>query len=714
MPRARWVLGRRWRSQSNAARAVGFGAALAEPVKRRALGGFWGGAGGASQTPRARWVSGRRWRSQSNAARSVGSGRRWRSQSNAARWVGLGAALAEPVECCARYISGMRLLTLLLLAAFAKTLYAQYEAPPLQNAFLRPHTSLNGDWRYLVDRYEAYFYDFVRVPFDSSALGRTDFAALDARARDRTERLEYGFDEAASLAVPGDWNSQSERLFYYEGTVWYRRLFPGPRRAAGERVLLRFGAANYRADVYVNGRKAGMHEGGFTPFQFDVTALLRGGDSLNSLVVRVDNQRHREAVPTDVTDWWNYGGLTRDVGLYVLPATYITDYQIQLADSATLAGFVQLHGPERAGRSVRVESRELGFGVSLTTDAEGRAGFRESVTVARPWSPDDPHRYGFTIASGADRTVDRIGLRTIGTRGTTLLLNGEPIFLRGISCHEENPLRGGRANGPDDARLLIGWAQELGCNFMRLAHYPHNEYMPRLADSLGVLLWEEIPVYWTIAWGNPATYANAERQLTELVSRDRNRAAVIIWSMANETPDTPERLAFLRKLATRARALDGTRLISAALFKANVGPQQYEVTDPFAVYVDVVSFNEYIGWYEGTPAALAGARFGFRQNKPVIVSEFGGGAKAGFHGDSLTRWSEEYQDWMYRETLKLVERTPEVAGMTPWILADFRSPRRNLPRIQDGWNRKGLIGESGARKLAFGTLREWYRGKAGE
>ena len=597
---------------------------------------------------------------------------------------------------------------LLLLAVAAP---AQAPAPPLANAFARPHVDLNGDWRTLVDRYEAYFYDFVRVPFDSIENPYKDFAALDLAPRDRTERLEYGFDGAPVLAVPGDWNSQRPELLYYEGSVWYRRRFATPTAGRGERYYLRFGAANYRADVYVNGRKAGVHVGGFTPFGFDVSALLNPPGEDNSLVVRVDNQREVSGVPTDVTDWWNYGGLTRDVGLYVIPATYLTDYHLQLSSPDTLAGFVQLHGERVGGHAVRIRAPELGLDLRLTTDATGSVSFAERLTGVRYWSPADPYRYAFTVEAGDDATTEQIGLRTITTRGTELLLNGEPLFLRGICAHEENALRGGRATGYDDALLLLQRARELNANFMRLAHYPHNEYMPRLADSLGVLLWEEIPVYWTIDWDNPDTYVNAENQLAELIRRDRNRAAVIIWSMANETPDTPERLTFLRALADTARGLDDTRLISAALFKENVGPQQYEVVDPFAEYADVVSFNEYIGWYEGTPAALDGARFSFRQNKPVIISEFGAGAKEGLRGDSLTRWSEDYQDWLYRETLELIDRTPEVAGFTPWILVDFRSPRRNLPGIQDGWNRKGLIGEKGRRKLAFRRLQRYYAAK---
>src|SRR5882724_8874543 len=156
-----------------------------------------------------------------------------------------------------------------------------------------------------------------------------------------------------------------------------------------------------------------------------------------------------------------------------------------------------------------------------------------------------------------------MGFRTVETRGMDILINGKSVFLRGISLHEEDPLRGGRACTEAEARLLLGWARDLGCNYVRLAHYPHSEYMARVADEMGLLLWEEVPVYWTIHWADPATYANAEGQLTELINRDRNRASVIIWSMANETPISPERTAFLGKLVTCARALDPTRLISA-------------------------------------------------------------------------------------------------------------------------------------------------------
>ena len=605
----------------------------------------------------------------------------------------------------------MRLL-LLVCCLFGTALAAQ-EMPLLHNAYLRPSTSLDGDWRYLVDRYEMFYYNFWREPYDSidGPPGR-DAAFLDERPKDKSDRLEYGFDEAASLAVPGDWNSQDPRLHYYEGSVMYRRRFDDPRTARGDRLLLYFGAANYRADVYVNGQKVGTHFGGFTPFNFDITDYVKATD--NSLVVRVDNQRDPAAVPTDVTDWWNYGGLTRSVQLLAVPPTYIGDYMLQLQpdDGQRLVGYVELRGPDRSGQTVAIESPDLQLSFSGLTDSTGRLAINILLGEVRRWSPDDPYRYTFRVRTGRDVVTDRIGLRTVETRGSEILLNGEPIFLRGICAHDENPIKGGRANTIDDARLLLGWAKDLNANFMRLAHYPHQEHLPRLAEEMGMLLWEEIPVYWTIDWDNPATYDAAAQQLSELVHRDKNRASVIIWSMANETPNSDARLAFLRGLIGQTRSLDPTRLISAALFKDKIGPNKYTITDPLADYTDLVSFNEYLGWYEGLPDILDKAEWTFSQNKPVIVSEFGAGAKGGFRADSLTRWSEEYQDWLYRETLQMLDRMPQLAGFTPWILADFRSPRRFLPRIQDGWNRKGVISQHGRRKLAFETLRAYYETRA--
>ncbi len=148
-------------------------------------------------------------------------------------------------------------------------------------------------------------------------------------------------------------------------------------------------------------------------------------------------------------------------------------------------------------------------------------------------------------------------------QGANILLNGKPIFLRGISMHEEAPFREGRAFSPEDAQTLLGWVKDLGCNFVRFAHYPHNENEIRLADRMGLMVWSEIPVYWDIDWSNPATLANAEAQLRDEIARDHNRAAVILWSVSNETPVKPERLTFLKQLAA---GREGTRFHAADYF----------------------------------------------------------------------------------------------------------------------------------------------------
>ena len=305
---------------------------------------------------------------------------------------------------------------------------------------------------------------------------------------------------------------------------------------------------------------------------------------------------------------------------------------------------------------------------------------------------------------------DQIGFRTIGTRGKQLLLNGEPIFLKGISIHDEKPYGGGRAHTAEDARTLLGWARELGCNFVRLAHYPHHEAMVREAEKAGILVWSEIPVYWTIDWTNPDTYANAEEQLRDMMARDRNRAAVIIWSIANETPHSPERDDFLGRLAAYARSQDATRLISMAMEVTSADNWHNRLQDNMHAYVDVVSFNEYVGWYRDVDDAPR-MTWEIPYNKPVIVSEFGGGAKAGLHGGSDERWTEEFQENLYLENTAMLDRIDGLAGSTPWILKDFRSPRRVLPDIQDYYNRKGLVSDDGQKKKAFFVLREWYKTK---
>ena len=586
-------------------------------------------------------------------------------------------------------------LVLLVCAAAARA-----QTPLLTNVGGRQALSLDGRWQTIIDPYENGFYDYR---YKESPNGYFK----NAKPRNPGDLVEYDFDDSPQMYVPGDWNSQDERLLFYEGTVWYKKSFDYAKKPR-TRLFVHFGAANYEAIVYLNGEKLGRHEGGFTPFNFEVTDRVR--ERGNFLVVKVDNKRRRDAVPTLNTDWWNYGGLTRSVALVETPETFVRDYFVQLGKGSReeVAGWVKLDGGAPSNRAVTVEIPEAGVKQTFNTDADGLASFSFKARLDL-WSPESPKLYRVVVSTGTDRVEERVGFRSIETRGTDILLNGRPVFLRGISIHEESPLRGGRAVNDADARMLLTWAKELGCNFVRLAHYPHNEHMTRVADEMGLMVWSEVPVYWTILWDDPGTFANAKAQLGEMVARDRNRASVVLWSVANETPVSEPRNRFLRGLIEHARALDPTRLLTAANERRYSDPNTQVVDDPLGEHLDVLGCNEYVGWYDGPPEKADRLTWKVTLEKPLVISEFGGDALYGHHGDKGQRWTEEYQRDIYEHQIAMLRRIPSLRGMSPWILTDFRSPRRPLPRIQDFYNRKGLISNRGERKQAFYVLQSFYR-----
>ena len=563
----------------------------------------------------------------------------------------------------------------------------------------RKTISLNGQWQAIIDPYESGYYNYRYQPSDNGYF-------KNAKPKNKSELIEYDFDKSETLKVPGDWNTQSDQLFFYEGTVWYKKSFDYQRKP-NTRLFVYFGGANYFADVYLNGEKLGEHEGGFTPFNFEITNRVKDTD--NFLIVKVDNKRRRDAVPTLMTDWWNYGGITREAKLIETPATFVSDYMVQLQKGSRdrVTGWVKLSG-DKLNQKITVRIPEAGVSKTFTTDASGSAMVDFTANL-KLWSPDDPKLYDVFIDAETDQVREQIGFRSIETRGTDILLNGRPIFLRGVCIHEEAPLRGGRGYSREDAVTLLSWAKELGANFVRLAHYPHNEFMVREADRMGIMVWSEIPVYWTIQWENPDTLKNARNQLQEVITRDKNRAAVVIWSVANETPLSDARLTFLKDLISHARHLDPTRLLSAAMERHYTNPTTQMIDDPLGEFLDVLGCNEYVGWYDGLPEKADGLEWKSKYQKPLVMSEFGGDALFGHHGDSLTRWTEEYQESIYQHQISMLKKIPFLRGTSPWILTDFRSPRRPLPGIQDYWNRKGLISDRGEKKKAFYVLQGWYQ-----
>lgn len=565
----------------------------------------------------------------------------------------------------------------------------------LVNVYGRQYTLLNGKWNAIIDPYQQ---------------GRKTAIYRNRALKDKADFKEYAFEGGLRLNVPSDWNSQIPELKYYEGTMWYARKFEINKKS-DENLFLYFGAVNYRCRVYLNGTLIGSHEGGFTPFQFNVTNVVKEGG--NFLAVEVDNTRTADAIPALSFDWWNYGGITRDVMLVHTPKNYIRDYFIQLDkyDSDRVHAEVQLSA-QNAGQLVKIEIPELKIANKVFTDGTGLAKATFRVRNLERWSPQAPKLYQVIVSSEVDEVKENIGFRNLYVKNTQIYLNDSPVFMKSIGLHEEISQRQGRAYSEQDAIALLSEAKGLGVNMIRLAHYPQNEYIVRLAEQMGLMLWEEIPVWQGIDFKDSSTRLKAQRMYTEMLLRDRNRCALTFWGVANETAPSESRNAFLKSLVELCHKMDTTRLITAAfdLPKLNSETNAFEMEDDFIENLDVVSINKYMGWYHRWPMSPSEIRWNVALDKPLIFSEFGGEALYGQSDDSTvtSSWSEEYQEKLYKDNLEMFKYIPNLAGISPWILFDFRSPYRFHPTNQEGWNRKGLISDQGYRKKAWYVMKEYY------
>jgi beta-glucuronidase len=392
-----------------------------------------------------------------------------------------------------------------------------------------------------------------------------------------------------------------------------------------------------------------------------------------------------------------------------VPKTFVDDFDVHLRPGSrdALEGYVHVEdAPEGTPVSIRVP--EASLSATAKTDADGRASFRIPVNNLTLWSPETPKLYKVAIETGSDRLTDDIGFRDIRVSGTEILLNGKPVFLRGANAHAEAPYRTGRVDSDKDVDAIFGFLKDLNANFVRLCHYPHDERMERKADREGIMVWSEIPIWQHISYDKPSVYAKADEMLQEMIRRDRDKASVILWSVANETPDNATRTAFLTNLVAEAHKLDSTRPVTAALLQPQSPGDTKILTDPFAQALDVVGVNNYVGWYTYTPPQADNIKFELPQ-KPIIASEFGAEAKAGNHGPKDQRWTEEFQLDFYRHNFVMLSHIPQIRGFAPWVLMDFRSPTRNIPLLQDGYNRKGLISEDGKKKEAFTFIQKIYK-----
>ncbi len=556
-------------------------------------------------------------------------------------------------------------------------------------------TSLNGEWNVIID---------------PTGIGEWRQVWLEKKPQKKTDFFEYSFEGGPVLKVPGDFNSQVRELTYYEGTVWYRKQFNySPKKE--KRLFLYFGAVNYTADVFLNGEKIGSHEGGFTPFQLEISGKVK--DGVNAVIVKVNNIRQGNGLPGYGYDWFNYGGITRDVALIETAETYIEDYTIQFKKGSlnTILGYVQLNENEPE-QNIEIKIPELNLLYKTRTDEKGVAKI-EFSSPFKLWSPETPKLYKVIIKSETDSVVDDIGFRSIEVQGNKVLLNRKPIFLKAVNIHEENPYKAARAYSKDDAILLLNAAKELGCNLVRLAHYPHNEKMVKEAEKMGLMVWSELPVYQHIEFADSSLPFKMELMLKEMMRRDKNRCGIIIWSLSNETyPSTANRDKALVQLTKKCRVLDSSRLIVHVTNSQRYANNTFEMRDTLYKYSDLVAINEYLGWYIPWQGKPSDTKWNLAYpDKPVFISEFGGEALYGSNygpPDEAAYWTEEYQEKIYNDQVEMFNTIPNLSGVCPWLLFDYRSPGRMHPLYQKGYNRKGLLSEKGDKKKSWYIMKNYY------
>ena len=562
----------------------------------------------------------------------------------------------------------------------------------------RPIEKLDGLWRFSTDWYD-------------NTLRSSWYNQKPLNEKGQIVPLDFDFSHCPLIAVPSCWNLTNTQMFFYEGTGIYVREFSYAATLEKELLYIRFEGSNYRTSLFINGYHVGTHLGGSTPFCALLSPFLQ---EQNTLLIAVDASRRKERIPMLNFDWFNYGGLYRSVSLIRVPILFIRDWFVRLIPNGNLDTF-------RIQAFIEGEIPEGGLSISLKIKAynicETRSIHSNEVDFTFQanlplWSIDSPTLHEVIISLHdtkkqeiflIDEVSDTIGFREIKTIGKDLYLNGKKIRLKGVCVHEDHHLLG-KTTTEQIIRDTIQDIKDMHGNYVRLAHYPHSPLFAKIADEQGILLWEELPVYWAIDFANPQTLSDAKNQLSELIVRDRNRASVIVWSVGNENADTEERLSFMRTLIQQAKELDDSRLISAACL---INASKLIIEDSLTDYLDIIGINEYYGWYDPDFNKLQKVLNQSAVEKPLCICEFGGGARATHHGTTTDLFSEEKQAEIYRKQLLIFEKN-QICGISPWILYDFRSPKR-LNAFQNGINRKGLIDfDRKTKKLSFHVLRDFY------
>ena len=540
----------------------------------------------------------------------------------------------------------------------------------------------------------------------------------------------------AKIQVPGSFDQALRNNVLYQGKAWYRTSFE-VAPALGERVLLRFDGVAIRGKVWVNGTPAGEHLFPYTGFTLDVTALVRTGS--NRLVVEADNQLLKDAIPdTSCTGWWNYGGINRGVWLETVPEVWATNLAATTKRNAAggwdLGVGATVRNAAAAGRGPVTAMLS-----AVLTDAGGRAVWTGEWTEAlapgatnttgggavrnvEAWSPERPalYRLKLTVRAGGAtfETTAPVGFRQIEVKGTKILLNGEPVFFKGVSYHEMYPGAGMTLSREQVRRDLLDM-KAMGANFVRLAHYSHDRQVYELADELGLMVWSEIPAWqtWAETLGSDAVWNTyGAPQLREMIEQRRMHPSVVVWSVGNEFPSDREPVAkYVARATAWVRELDETRLVTFA-------SDRREKDIAFDA-VDFIAINEYFGWYYGAIGDFAGILDKVHEKwpgKPIVVSEFGSESIVGWKNaalkDSGMDYSEDYHMKLVGTHLGYIfdpARSGYMSGALLWVYADFpnpsafqRSPAQ--PPVAAYMNLKGLVTDDRRHKRVWAVVQRAF------
>ena len=548
-----------------------------------------------------------------------------------------------------------------------------------------------------------------------------------------------GLTETQSIAVPGSWNEQFTDSRDYLDAVWYQTEAFVPENWSDEEVWIRFGSVNYHATVWVNGQQLGIHEGGHLPFAFDISKVTKTGEK-NTIVVRVENELKPSRVPTgDVPngffsnypksnfDFFPYAGINRKVWLYTLPK------KGKISDITVKTNFEKTTGKvtvaiEKVGAVKSGEVILTGDKNSITNSfkfSKGKATVEIDVPQVNLWSIENPFLYDLKVViKDNDTPLDQyqlpIGIRTVAVNEKTILLNGEPVFLKGFGKHEDFPIFGRGVANPVIVKdyALLKW---IGANSYRTSHYPYDEEYYRMADREGILIIDEIPAVGLFFHGDKNDVAERQRMckqyLEELYYRDKNHPSVIMWCVANEPfpekinfsieggePTDPDSIVAFQELFDLIRSLDNTRLTT--LVGVMGGPLEW------IGLADVVCINRYWGWYAQSGEIAKGAAVLNQEieglysafKKPIIVSEFGVDTYPGMHAEQPEMFTEEYQKEFIKAYLDVADSKEYVTGMHIWAFADFKTTQ-GVVRF-GGMNYKGVFTRDRKPKMAAHYLKE--------